>query len=466
MVGKRPGELRDVTAAASGRFSELLLQNESGGTFWRAPFEGPEKVPVLKSQEGVYVTDVEGNVYIETLGAFATSCLGYAPQELIESAMKQASQLMHVSDWPNVPRAELSQRLLDIAPGFLKQGKVQFELGGGPTVDLALQLIHYRAPAPRRDMIAFFGGYHGRTVASVNLAANAYNRERFPGINFNVIRVPYAYCYRCAFERCYPACDMFCVKWIERLFESAEYGVYDPSSGTSLVAGLVVEPVQTHSGMVVPPPEFYQGLRRICDTYDLIFLSDAIPMSIGRSGKWFACEHFGVTPDMITVSKSLAGGIWPLSVVIGRRDIMDAWEQHPDKHMGTFHGNPVGCRAAMTVIEEIQRRNLLAHVADMGDYFLQGLKELEARHEVIGEVSGLGLSLGVEFVRSRQTKQPAPEVAASVVWESLRRGVIMLRVGYFGNRITFMPPYVITKEEIDTILEVLHQAIEASVCSA
>ena len=462
MAGKHPGQLRDVPGAVTGQYKDLLLRNESGGTFWRAPFEGPEKVPVLKSQEGIYVTDVDGNVYIETLGAFATSCLGYAPKELIQSAMEQASQLMHVSDWPNVPRAELSQRLLEIVPGFLKQGKVQFELGGGPAVDLALELIHYWAPTPRRDMISFFGGYHGRTVASVNLAANAYNRERLPGVNFNVIRVPYAYCYRCAFDRSYPSCDMFCVKWIERLFESAEYGVYDPATDTSLVAGMAVEPVQTHSGMIVPPAEFYQGLRRICDRYGLVFFSDAIPMSIGRSGKWFACEHFGVTPDMITVSKSLAGGIWPLSVVIGRRDIMDAWEKRPDKHMGTFHGNPVGCKAALTVIEEIQKRNLLAHVTEMGHYFLAGLKALEAKHEVIGEVSGLGLSLGVEFVRDRRTKQPAPEVAARVALESLRRGVIVLRVGYFGNRITFMPPYIITKEEIDTILDVFNQAIKAS----
>ena len=466
MAGKLPGQLRDVPGETSAKYKNLLLANESEGTFWRAPFDGPEKVPVLQSQEGVYVTDVDGNVYIETLGAFATSCLGYAPKELIQAAAEQASQLMHVSDWPNIPRAELSKRLLEIAPGYLKQGKVQFELGGGPTVDLALEIIHYWAPSPRRDMISFFGGYHGRTVASVNLAANAYNRERFPGVNFNVIRVPYAYCYRCAFDRSYPSCDMFCIKWIERMFESAEYGIYDPVRNVCLVAGLAVEPVQTHSGMIVPPAEFYQGLRRICDRYELAFLSDAIPMSIGRSGKWFTCEHFGVTPDILTVSKSLAGGIWPLSALIGRRDIVDAWENRPDKHMGTFHGNPVGCKAALTVIAEIEKRNLLAHVTEMGYYFLAGLKDLQAKYDVMGEVSGLGLSLGVEFVRDRRTKQPAPELTARVALESLRRGVIVLRVGYFGNRITFMPPYIITKEEIDTILGVFDQSIRAAATSA
>ncbi|MDI6871143.1 MAG: aspartate aminotransferase family protein [Bacillota bacterium] len=462
MKGKRPGMLRDIPGELSRKYYDLLLRNETGGTFWRAVMDDSAKVPVLESQDGIYVTDVDGNVYIETLGAFATSCLGYSPKQLIKVAMEQAERLMHVSDWPNIPRAELAQRLLEIAPGFLKHGQVQFELGGGPTVDLALELMHYASPPPRRDIITFFGGYHGRTVASVNLAANAYNREGFPGVNFNVIRVPYAYCYRCAFERTYPSCDMFCVTWIERLFESAEYGVYDPNTGTSLVAGLVVEPVQTHSGMIVPPAEFYQGLRRICDRYGLIFLSDAIPMSIGRSGKWFTCEHFGVTPDMITICKSISGGIWPLSALIARRDIAEAWANRPDKHMGTFHGNPVGCRAALEVIAEIERRNLLAHVTEVGNYFLDGLKALQAEHEVLADAAGLGLALGVEFVRDKRTKQPAPELAARVASEALRRGVILLRVGYFGNRITFMPPYIITKEEIDLILEVLDQSIKAA----
>jgi 4-aminobutyrate aminotransferase/(S)-3-amino-2-methylpropionate transaminase len=250
------------------------------------------------------------------------------------------------------------------------------------------------------------------------------------------------------------------MKFIERMFDSAEFGVYDPLSRTNLVSTLIIEPVQSHSGMIVPPPEFYPRLREFCDRYEIVFISDAIPMSIGRSGKWFTCEHWNVTPDIITVSKSLPGGIWPLSAVIAKRKIFDVWGDKPDKHMGTWHGNPVGCRAALTVIQEIERLNLLQHVTDMGEYFKAGLCDLQEQYPLIGEVAGIGLALGIELVRDPITKEPAVEVTKQVVLEALRRGVILLRVGYFGNRITFMPPYIIQKDDVDLILRVLGDSLE------
>jgi 4-aminobutyrate aminotransferase / (S)-3-amino-2-methylpropionate transaminase / 5-aminovalerate transaminase len=459
MSGKLAGEPRDVPGSASVALKEGLNEHESGGTFWRAMYDSGDLMPVFRSQDGVRLTDVDGNEYIDTLGPFAASCLGHSPKRLVAAVSEQLGTLMHLADMPSEPRADLARELTQIAPGELKQGRVHFEVGGGPAVDLALKLAQYYTPEPQEEIISFFGGYHGRTVAAVSIAANAYYRERVPAIDRKVIRVPYPYCYRCYYDRTYPDCGVYCVRFLEKMFESSEYGVYDPSTGANLVSTLIVEPVQSHSGMIVPPPEFYQGLRRLCDRYGIVFISDAIPMSIGRSGRWFTCEHWGVTPDIITVSKSLTGGIWPLSAVIGKREIFDVWQNRADKHMGTWHGNPVGCKAAVTVIQEIKRLNLLDQVAGMGSYFKAGLEQLQTRHPMIGEVSGVGLALGIELVRNRKSKEPAAEETSRVVVESLRRGVIMLRVGYFGNRITFMPPYVIQREDIDLILDVLGESL-------
>jgi 4-aminobutyrate aminotransferase-like enzyme len=460
MPGKRVGELREVSGPRSNSLKALLENHESGGTFWPATYDSKRAMPVFQHQAGVRMFDVDGNEYIETLGPFAASCLGLSPEVLIEAVTDQLRTLMHLSDMPSEPRAQLVKELTRIAPGELKDGRVQFEVGGGPAVDLALKLAQYFTPEPQEAIISFFGGYHGRTTATVSVAANAYYRERIGGINRPVIRVPYPYCYRCYFDREYPSCDLYCTKFLERMFDSAEYGVYDPLTRTNLVSTLIIEPVQSHSGMIIPPPEFYPRLREFCDHYEIVFISDAIPMSIGRSGKWFTCEHWNVTPDIITVSKSLPGGIWPLSAVIAKRKIFDAWGDKPDKHMGTWHGNPVGCRAALTVIQEIERLNLLQQVSDMGEYFKAGLRDLQEQYPLIGEVAGIGLALGIELVRDPTTKEPAVEETKQVVLEALRRGVILLRVGYFGNRITFMPPYIIQKEDIDLILRVLGESLE------
>ncbi|MDI6870651.1 MAG: aspartate aminotransferase family protein [Bacillota bacterium] len=459
MANKLPGEVREVPGDRSQYFRDLLNRFESGGTSYRAHFDGPGRCPVFQSMDGVYVTDVDGNVYLETFGAYAASCLGYRPKELIAEVEDQINSLMHVADMPNPPRALLAQELVSIAPGELGQGKVQFEIGGGGAVDLALKLAEYYTPHPQHDIISFFGGYHGRTIGSVSVAANVYNRERVPSISAQVVRVPYPYCYRCLFEKEYPACDMFCTRYLAKLFESPEFGLYDPKTGTNLVSTLIVEPTQFHSGGIVPPKEFYPRLRELCDKYGIVFVDDEIAIGIGRSGYWFACEAFDTVPDVIVTSKALSGGIWPLSAVIARREIFAVWDERPDKHMGTWHGDPVGCRAALTVIREIKERNLLERCRMLGGYFLEGLKELQTRHRLVGEVSGIGLGLSMELVKDRRTKEPAADATVAVITEALRRGVLICRAAYYGNRMTFMPPYVITREEIDTILRVLDESL-------
>lgn len=458
--GARAGELREPAGPQSQALKERLTAAEVGGTYWRSTFGRPSGIPVLDAQEGIYATDVDGNQYIDTYGAFAASCLGYTPSELIEPVQAAQRQLMHLSDMPNPPRVELAEELLSIAPGELKNGRVQFELGGGPAVDLGLKLALTSA-APRREIISFYGGYHGRTIGAGSLTASAYSRQGLPGMNVNITRIPYPYEYRDIFER--PSGDVgrFCARYLEKLFESAEYGLYDPRTDECLVAALIVEPMQTHSGGILAPPEFYPMLREICTRYGIVFIDDEIAVGVGRTGRWFACELWDVEPDIIVTSKALSGGIWPISAIIARREVADAWADKPDKHMGTWHGDPVGCTAGTTVIRELKRRDMLTHVSEVGTYLHERLLELKERHPVVGDVSGVGLVYGIEFVRDPQTKEPADCETDAVVVEALRRGMLICQASYYGNRITLMPPYIVEREDIDTIVDILEQSIGA-----
>mgnify|MGYP003937569487 CR=1 FL=1 len=243
------------------------------------------------------------------------------------------------------------------------------------------------------------------------------------------------------------------------MFKTPECGVYDPSTKTNLIAALIVEPAQFHGGGIYPPKEYFKGVREICDEYNIVMIADEIAIGMGRTGKWWCIEHYDVVPDMITTSKALSAGVWPLSAVIGKRHIMDAWNGHPDKHMGTWHGNPLGCKAATTTIRELKRLNMLAKVEELGKYFKDGLLELQKKHRLIGIVEGLGLGLGIELVKDRKTKEPAKEETEYVVKRALEYGVLINLSSYYGNRMTFMPPYVITRSDIDSVLEVLSRCL-------
>lgn len=461
-AGKKCGEYRALPGEKSKKIKEDLFKYESGGTFWRVTNDSADRIPVYEKMEGLRMWDVDGNEYIDTYGQFAASCLGHAPGQLIDAVTDQMRTLMHVSgDTPNVPRAQLVKKLAEeVAPGDMRgDAKVQFELGGSGAVELALQIAEYSQKDPQNDFISFFGAYHGRSTAALTVAPNIYFRDRLPTMAQKVTRVPYAYCYRCHYGMEYPSCDMYCVKYLKKLFESPEYGIYDPTTKTNSIAAIIVEPAQFHTGGIYPPAEFIQGVREVCDEYGLVMIDDEIAVGMGRSGKWWCIENYGVTPDMITTSKALSGGVWPLSAVIGKNKVMDVWNEHPDKHMGTWHGNAVGARAALTVIDEIQKNGYLEKNAEHGRYFLDGLKQIQKKHPMVGDVQGIGLGLSLEMVRDKKTKEPAEAETIAVIRKALEYGMTICRAAYYGNRMTFMPGYIVTKKDIDLMLDITDRCI-------
>ncbi len=452
------GELRELPGKRSAEIKKDLFEYESGGTYWRAIFGTPETIPVFEKQEGVREWDADGNEYIDTYGPFAASCLGHIPDIVIDEVYKQAKTLMHVADMPNIPRTEFVKELAGIAPIGMDP-VVHIELGGSAAVELALQIANYYTPDPQNGIISYYGAYHGRMSAGLSCTPCAYYREKVPAIKNDITRIPFPYCYRCFFGREYPTCDMYCLKALREMFKTPECGLYDPATKTNLVSSLIVEPAQFHGGGVYAPKEYFKGVREICDEFGIIMIADEIAIGMGRTGKWWCIENYDVVPDMIATSKALSAGIWPLSAVIGKRKIMDIWKEHPDKHMGTWHGSALGCKAATTTIREIKKKNLLDRVKELGDYFKDSLLQLQKTHKLIACVEGIGLGLGVEFVRNQTSKEPAKEETEFIVRRALEYGVLINLSSYYGNRVTFMPPYVITEKDIDLVIDVFDRCI-------
>ncbi|PYT00222.1 MAG: aspartate aminotransferase family protein, partial [Acidobacteria bacterium] len=328
--------------------------------------------------------------------------------------------------------------------------KTHFANSGTEAVETALKLaIHSTG---REKFIAFFNSFHGRTLGSLSLTSSKIAQRRgFKRQALDVVHVPYPNTFRHPFtgERTDgPTASAAVLDWIEnRLFKT--------TTPPEEVAAIVVEAVQGEGGYVPAPREFLQGLRRICDEHGILLVVDEVQSGMGRTGKMFACEHYDLKPDIITLAKGIASGV-PMGACVARADLMD-WK--PGAHASTFGGNPVAIAAALKTIELLERE-LIANSASAGAYLQDGLRQLAQRHECIGDVRGLGMMIGVEFVSDRESNAPAPELRDRVEMECYRRGLIVLGAGH--NTIRWSPPLVLARAHVDVALEIFDEAISAA----
>jgi len=275
-----------------------------------------------------------------------------------------------------------------------------------------------------------------------------------PPLDTAVSYFPYPYCYRCPYDKNYPSCDFFCIKALENLLNSTKTPFMSVNRGISNIAAIIIEPMQASAGYIIPPKDYLVKLQEMCKKYGILLIADEVQSGMGRAGKMWACEHSGVSPDMIIFGKSIAGGL-PVSGVVGRKDIMDSWG--PAAHLGTFAGTALACAAANKVLEIMERDNIPQKAKEMGDYFVKGLKSLAKKHSIIGDVKGEGLFIGIEFVRDRKTKEPAAEETAFMEQQCLRKGLICSHSGYFGNRFCLIPPLVISKNQVDRVINIFDE---------
>jgi len=427
---------------------EMLMEYEVNtewafGTFLR---------PVVWDRaEGCMLTDVDGNKYIDFSSGFATAVSGHSNRKVREALLKQAEKLTHAPDSPTLPRALLAKKLAEIMPRGLKRSV--FGLNGGDAIEIALKLA--RSYTKKSEIIAFQGGFHGRatygcmSITSVNFSKRGC-APQVPGIHY----VPYAYCYRCAFDKEYPECGLWCADYIVNLLEGGMTGLAEP-------AALIVEPLLGAGGYVVPPDSYLPRLEKICRDYRLLFIVDEVQTAFGRyGGKITASDVLSIHPDIITLGKGLTGG-YPLSAAVTTDEVASSWS--PVVHSATYTGNPLMCAVALAQINVIQELKLPERVKKLEGPFRRAIEDNLSGSRSVGEISVKGLFCGIEIVEDKKTKKPAREqfmkrIADLNIEHGLMSGPPM--DGIFHNRINLAPPLIVTEELIEKGAAILGESVK------
>lgn len=403
---------------------------------------------IISEAKGARVKDITGRQYIDFAGGVGVLNVGHCPDALVEALRDQAGKYIHTCFHLMMyePYIALAEKLSHIVPGDFPK-KTLLANTGAEAIENGVKVARYFTKRP--GVIAFEGGYHGRTLLALSLTGKVkpYKLGFGPFVP-GVYRIPYAYCYRCPLGMEYPSCDLRCADYVKEVFR-----VHAPSQE---IAALVVEPVLGEGGIVVPPTGYLERVKGICSEEGIVFIADEVQTGMGRTGKMFACQHFGLAPDVIIVGKSLAGGL-PLSAVTGRGEIMDA--PHVGGLGGTFSGNPLACRAAMEVIAMIQDNALTSRAVEIGRRTVDRLKGFQEEFPIIGHIRWLGAMIGLELVRDRRTKEPATKETRQVIKSCYERGLVITRSGAFSNVIRTLMPLVITDEEIDEGLSILEKVL-------
>jgi 4-aminobutyrate aminotransferase len=437
----------------SAEIAETLAKYES--TAGSAMILG--KVPVAwKQARGANIVDADDNIYVDFTSAFFVANAGHAHPEIVDAIKKQVDVLMYTQGAasPHMLRAQLAKRLVDLtSPGRL--ARVHIASTGAEAVEIAMKFA--KAFTGAFEILAFHGGFHGKTQGALSLSTARHLREVFLPLLPGAIHAPYAYCYRCVFGREYPDCGMQCLSYVEYLLKS-------PASGVDRLAAIILEPVQGYGGIIVPPDEFVSGLRRICNEHGILLILDEIITGFGRTGKLFGYQHSNAEPDLLVLAKGMASG-FPISAVLATEEIMRSPKIMPTpteflpRVTSTFMGYPVGCAAALASIDVITRERLVERAAELGVQLKKRLQEMEEEHEIIGETRSKGLMAGIELVKDKKSKKPASKETVEAVQEAYKRGVLVNPGGTFENVIRIAPPLVITKEQLDCGLDILDETI-------
>ena len=402
---------------------------------------------IIESGSGCYVKDVDGNQYIDFVQGIAVNALGHCHPRVVKAMQDQVANLITASfNLVNYPTTlKLAERLAKLAPGSLDC--IFFSNSGGEANDGAMKLA--RAYTKRPAIIAFKGSFHGRTMGATSITgSNSKYRKYVEPLVGSIYFAPY------------PTKDLCPAGYDAK--QRAEYSLHEIESlfkylvAPETVAAIIVEPVQGEGGYVVPDRSFLQGLRQICDQHGILLIFDEVQCGYGRTGRMFASEAVGVTPDIITLGKAMAGG-FPMSAIVSTQKIMSEW--HPGMHGTTFGGHPVAAAAALAVLDEYEESHILEHCNQMGDYLNSRLLELAAKYPVIGDVRGIGLMRAVEFVH--QDGSPAGDIFSALRQYCQDHGLLVLGCGVYGNGLRFATPLNITKEDLEAGLAIFTEALEA-----
>lgn len=399
---------------------------------------------IVKKAEGLYVESIDGKRYMDFSSGLATVNIGHCHPEVLKAARGQMDELVHSGCiFRYASQVELAERLARITPESIEM--FFFSNSGAEAVEGAIKLARFATG--RQGIIGFMGCFHGRTMGALSLtSSSARYRKGFHPLVPSVFHSPYPYCYRCHMGMDRTSCSVECFEYLEKILK---YQITPEE-----VACVVIEPVLGEGGYVVPPMGFMKKLRELCSRHGILLIADEVQSGFGRTGKWFASEHFGLNPDIIVMGKAIASG-FPLSAFGASKELMSKWPK--GAHGTTFGGNPVSCAAANATIDAIERDGLLENAAKMGEYCMKRVLEIKARTKGIGDVRGLGLMIGVEFIKDGNS--PDKDRLDSIMKKCLEAGLVIIECGVDKNIARLMPPLTVTKEELDRALSIFEEAL-------
>jgi 4-aminobutyrate aminotransferase len=401
---------------------------------------------VAERGEGAIVEDPDGNRFLDFAAGIAVVATGHCHPQVVKAIQEQAAKLIHMSgtDFYYENMVALAEKLASLVSAGGSPRRVYFGNSGTEAIEAAIKLTRYQSG--RGQFVAFVGAFHGRTMGSLALTASKSTQQKgffpvMPGAH----HMPYAYCYRCPYGKEPDSCAVECVTAIEtELFRT--------SVAPQDVAAIFVEPIQGEGGYVVPPRKFFDELRRLADRHGILLVADEVQSGMGRTGKMFASEHFGLQPDVMALAKGIASGL-PLGAMVARAELMN-WP--PGAHASTFGGNPVAVAASLATIELLEQE-LVDNAARVGAHLMGRLRDLPQRFPMVGDVRGLGLMVGIELVRDQATKERAGDLRDRAVQMCFERGLLVLGAG--PNTIRLCPPLVITKDQADFAAQTIEECL-------
>jgi 4-aminobutyrate aminotransferase len=434
-----------IKTALPGPKAKAIVERDEKFT---APAYGRVYPLVVKEGRGSVIEDVDGNLFLDFMAGIAVASTGHSHPHVVKAIEEQARKFLHIcgSDFYYEPMVKLAEKLSQLAPG--KSGKkVFFTNSGTETVEAAFKLARFHTR--RQHVVAFHGAFHGRSMGSLSLTASrSSHRAHFGPLIPGVHHVPFGFCRRCPYQLTYGSCGIECVRVLEKTLFRFEVRPEE-------VAAIFVEPIQGEGGYLVPPPEYLPMLRELCTKHGILLVVDEIQSGFGRTGKMFACEHWGVEPDILCAAKGIASGM-PLGAMIAGEEI-STWTS--TTHGSTYGGNPVACAAALATIQLLEE-GLIDNAAKIGALLKEKLTALKPRHAAIGDVRGLGLMIGVEFERGDESHGLDGRLRDRVMQQCFEKGLLLLSCG--ESTLRFCPPLIVNAEEVAVAVEIFDAAIGAA----
>jgi taurine--2-oxoglutarate transaminase len=439
---------------------EDLDRYEVENNFHSWSYQPAQSPPRVVSAKGVRFTTEDGRERLDFSSCFVSHSIGHQDPRVIDAICEQAQTLTSFApSMSTKPRAMLAKMFAEITPGDLSRSFIS--LGGTEANEAAIKICHQYTG--KRKIITRYRSYHGGTATAMSLSVgDARSWAQVMG-GTEMIQVPQPYCYRCMFGQSYPSCDLQCVKYIDEAIEL--------EGGGDKVAGIIFEPVTGANGIIVPPKEYFPMLREICDKHGVLMIADEVMTGFGRTGEWFAMNHWDVVPDIMALAKGMTCGYLPLGATVVRKHIGDKFKEQFFSHGATYAGHALGCATAIALIPIYQTDNLIENSKNMGAYLLEKAQELKEKHLCVGDVRGLGLFVGLELVKNQKSKEPMVPVGGKIrpgmnpkleVAKKLGELGMMAMAANPGSVIAMAPPLIITKDEIDEGISIMDQALEVA----